>query len=116
MLLRESAGGGRMRREGEEHRKLQKKEEARRIGQLRKGERGVIDTTPMDKRTSYMDEVSDASKKMRTSEIIRNFNVAPLYYSAALAMRWIQKASAPPMAMLMFLRGIAYYLIYTLPT
>lgn len=98
----------RMRREGEEQRKLQKKEEALRISQLRKGETGVIDTTPMDKRTSYMDEVSDASKKMRTSEIIRNFNVAPLYYSAALALRWIQKASAPPMAMLMFLRGIAY--------
>ena len=95
----------RMKRDGEKQRILEKKETGRRLGELRKNKKGDAN---QEATTSYMDEVSNASKKMRTSEIIRNFNVAPLYYSAALAMRWIQKASAPPMAMLMFLRGIAY--------
>jgi hypothetical protein len=98
----------RMKRDEEIQRKNQKKETAQRLGELRKNKGGVDDASTGKTTLSYMDEVAVASKKMRTSEIIRNFNVAPIYYSAALAMRWIQKASAPPMAMLMFLRGIAY--------
>lgn len=93
----------RMKRDDEKQRIMKKKETGKRLGELRKNKGDADKTT-----ASYMDEVSVASKKMRTSEIIRNFNVAPIYYSVALAMRWIQKASAPPMAMLMFLRGIAY--------
>lgn len=104
----------RMRREGEKQRIMRRKETSQRLGRLRKngmvsGKNAYVNDTSMDKTSSsYMDEVAAASKKMRTSEIIRNFNVAPIYYSAALAMRWIQKASAPPIAMLLFLRGIAY--------
>ena len=98
----------RMKRDGERQRIMQKKDDAKRLGELRKKKGDVIDTSADKTDASYMDEVTAASKKMRTSEIIRNFNVAPIYYSAALAMRWLQKASAPPMAMLMFLRGIAY--------
>jgi hypothetical protein len=58
--------------------------------------------------TSYMNEVTQASRKMRTADILRNFNVAPIYYTIALFMRWAEKAAVPPMAMLMFLRGLAY--------
>ena len=98
----------RMKRDGEKQRIMQKKETGKRLGELRKKKGDTTDLSTDTTPASYMDEVSVTSKKMRTSEIIRNFNVAPIYYSAALAMRWIQKASAPPMAMLMFLRGIAY--------
>lgn len=98
----------RMKRDGEKQRIMQKKETGKRLGELRKKKGDATDLSTDTTPASYMDEVSVTSKKMRTSEIIRNFNVAPIYYSAALAMRWIQKASAPPMAMLMFLRGIAY--------
>lgn len=57
---------------------------------------------------TYMSDISRTSKRMRTKEIMRNFNVAPIYYTIALCMRWVQKASVPPMAMLMVLRSIAY--------
>jgi hypothetical protein len=88
----------RMRREEEEERERRTKERAMKLGQLMKN----------GTNTTYMDEVANTSKRMRTAEILRNFNVAPIYYTIALCMRWIQKASVPPMGMLMFLRGLAY--------
>ncbi len=88
----------RMRREEEEEREGRTKERAKKLGQF----------TRNGTNTTYMDEVANTSKRMRTAEILRNFNVAPIYYTIALCMRWIQKASVPPMGMLMFLRGLAY--------
>ena len=61
-----------------------------------------------DSHSETINDVAATSKVMRTSEIIRNFNVAPVYYTVALSLRWMRKASVPPMAMLMFLRGLAY--------
>lgn len=91
----------RMRREEKEERERRTRESAKKVGQLMKYNNGTNTTT-------YMDEVANTSKRMRTAEILRNFNVAPIYYTIALCMRWIQKASVPPMGMLMFLRGLAY--------
>lgn len=53
-------------------------------------------------------DVATTSRRMRSSEIIRNFSVAPIYYTIALCMRWMKKASVPPMALLIFLRSLAY--------
>ncbi|KAL3756684.1 hypothetical protein ACHAWU_002587 [Discostella pseudostelligera] len=88
----------RMRREELEERDRRTKERAKKLRQ-------VINNGT---NTTYMDEVANTSKRMRTAEILRNFNVAPIYYTIALCMRWIQKASVPPMGLLMFLRGLAY--------
>ena len=96
----------RMRREGEEERKRKKKEKAKELGEMRKSNNSS--TSASVDGATYMDEIAIASKKMKTSEILRNLNVAPIYYTVALAMRWVQKASAPPLAVLMFLRGAAY--------
>lgn len=96
-----------MRREEEEDRKKRSKERAKEIGQMKKQALSNTTSSSADGNT-YMDEISVTSKRMRTAEIFRNFNVAPIYYTIALCMRWIQKASVPPMAMLMFFRGIAY--------
>jgi hypothetical protein len=89
----------RMRREELEERDRRTKERAKKLRQLVKNN---------GTNTTYMDEVANTSKRMRTAEILRNFNVAPIYYTIALCMRWIQKASVPPMGLLMFLRGLAY--------
>lgn len=101
----------RMRREDEEEKKRKKKETAQQLGEMRKKSK-VVDakssTISAEERKTYMDEIAVTSKRMKTTEILRNFSVAPVYYTLALGMRWIQKASAPPLAMLMFLRGLAY--------
>ncbi len=89
----------RMRREELKERDRRTKERAKKLRQLVKNN---------GTNTTYMDEVANTSKRMRTAEILRNFNVAPIYYTIALCMRWIQKASVPPMGLLMFLRGLAY--------
>lgn len=108
----------RMRREREADSKRRSKEKATELGRMRKSwstEAAEKSTETPSNTTSasangntYMDEVAVTSKRMRTAEIMRNFNVAPIYYTVALCMRWIQKASVPPMAILVFFRGIAY--------
>lgn len=106
----------RMRREGEEERRRRIRDRAREVGRFRR--RGlrkkaeekalVSNATSSAERNAYMDEIAVTSKRMKTTEILRNFNVAPVYYTIALFMRWVQKASVPPMALLMFFRGAAY--------
>lgn len=96
-----------MRREDEEERKKRSKERAKELGQMRQKALSGNTTSSADG-NSYMDEVAVTSKGMKTAELVRNFNVAPLYYTIALCMRWVQKASVPPMALLLFARGIAY--------
>ena len=49
--------------------------------------------------------LGDSSRRMRSAEIVGNLNVAPLYYSVTLLLRWCRKVSAPPLAMLAFLKG-----------
>jgi len=48
-----------------------------------------------------------ATRKMRTSEILQNYNVAPVYYSFALCMRWMKKASYPSIYFVSLFRRIA---------
>lgn len=47
------------------------------------------------------------SARMRTGELIKNFNVAPLYYSVALLYRWLRKASYPSVYLLSAYKGVA---------
>lgn len=49
----------------------------------------------------------DASRRLRTKEILRNFNVAPVYYSIALLTRWVRKASYPSMYLISLYKTIA---------
>jgi len=51
--------------------------------------------------------VLETSRRLKTSEILRNLNVAPLYYSLTLLFRWINKVKGPPMAALSFFRGLS---------
>lgn len=49
----------------------------------------------------------DKSSRMRTREIVSNFNVAPLYYSVALLYRWARKVSYPSVVVISAFKGLA---------
>jgi len=51
--------------------------------------------------------VMETSRRLQTREIIRNLNVAPLYYSITLCFRWLNKLRGPPMAALRFFKGLS---------
>ena len=51
--------------------------------------------------------VVETSRRLKTREILRNLNVAPLYYSITLFLRWLNKVRGPPMAALRFLKGLS---------
>lgn len=47
------------------------------------------------------------TRRLRTREILRNFNVAPVYYSIALCLRWARKASEPSVYLLSLYKNLA---------
>jgi predicted unusual protein kinase regulating ubiquinone biosynthesis (AarF/ABC1/UbiB family) len=47
------------------------------------------------------------TSRMRTGEILGNFNVAPLYYSAALMYRWARKVSYPSVYVISGFKGMS---------
>lgn len=47
------------------------------------------------------------TRRLRTREILRNFNVAPVYYSIALCLRWARKASEPSVYLLSVFKHLA---------
>jgi hypothetical protein len=47
------------------------------------------------------------SARMKSSEIIKNLNVAPLYYSVALLLRYVRKAGYPSILLLSAYKGMA---------
>lgn len=40
--------------------------------------------------------LSSTSRRLRSTEILNNLNVAPFYYSCALFLRWVRKVGDPP--------------------
>lgn len=101
-------GPQRLLEEDYENMRRQRQKEERENKKLRPSLSGANQDAGKDSNSEPVNDVAVTSKVMRTSEIIRNFNVAPVYYTVALYLRWMRKASVPPMAMLMFLRGLAY--------
>jgi hypothetical protein len=48
----------------------------------------------------------ERTQKMRSREIMKNWNVAPFYYSVALMIRWARKASYPSIYLLSFFKWL----------
>jgi hypothetical protein len=48
-----------------------------------------------------------SSKELRTSDLIRNIHVAPFYYSIALCIRWIRRASTSSVFVLSLFKNLA---------
>ena len=74
-----------------------------------------------DKRTKLIlrgenSTLQESSRSMRTIEIIRNLNVAPLYYSITLLNRWLRHLSYPPMYLISSMRGMASLIKSPSPT
>jgi hypothetical protein len=55
------------------------------------------------------------SARMKTKEIVNNINVAPLYYSVALLVRYFRKASYPSIWLLSSYKGVANVFKYRSP-
>ena len=49
----------------------------------------------------------EATRRMRTKDMLKNWNVAPFYYTFALVVRWARKASYPSIYLLSFNRWLA---------
>lgn len=66
-------------------------------------------STPKSKELILMGENSTLAetKSMRTREILKNFNVAPFYYSISLLSRWFKKASEPSVYLLSVYKNLA---------
>jgi len=47
------------------------------------------------------------TRRLRTRQILKNFNVAPFYYTIALCLRYFRKASAPSVYLMSLLKNMA---------
>jgi predicted unusual protein kinase regulating ubiquinone biosynthesis (AarF/ABC1/UbiB family) len=50
--------------------------------------------------------LAESSRRLRSSEIMRNISVAPFYYSITLLLRWFRKVSAPPLAVIALMKEL----------
>lgn len=48
-----------------------------------------------------------SARKMKSRDILRNFNIAPFYYTIALSLRWLRKASSPPIYLTSLMKSMA---------
>ena len=70
----------------------------------------IIDADVVDRDSLILTGVNSTlpqTRRLRTREILKNFNVAPFYYSIALALRWARKASTPSIYLLSIFKSFA---------